>query len=553
MIQTLSIKNYALIEDLEINFSNGLTIITGETGAGKSILLGALGLIMGERADLKKFYDQNEKCIIEGHFNIGRYNLHSFFDEHELDYEDELVVRREITPSGKSRAFVNDTPVTLDILKTLSGALIDLHQQFDSLDIHEVSFQLKMLDALAGNHKLLEKYSLTYKEYHKNKRKLEALIQQHEASMKEMDFLQFQLDEFEEAQLENGEQESLEEELDQLNNAEEIKKALAGAFMQVSEHETAIVSQLKEVQRNLSHVENFHGELRQMNEKLDALTLELEDLGNSFGDLGEKIEYDPERIQEVETRLNKIYRLQKKHQVNSIEELLAIQEKLQLQFEDLEGMDSEIGKLDDLVGQQEGALEEIAEKLAAARRRVAPGFEEKIMDLLAQLSMPSAQLKIDIQESDDLLPTGKDQVKYLFSANKGSKLNDIKSVASGGEISRLTLVTKSLVASSIPLPTLIFDEIDSGVSGDVALKMGNILRQLSNGHQVVVITHSPQVAAKADAHYFVYKEESVEKTHTRVKLLEEKERIHTLAVMLSQNPPSEAALENAKGLLATAN
>ncbi|MCB0662608.1 MAG: DNA repair protein RecN [Saprospiraceae bacterium] len=553
MIQTLSIKNYALIEDLEIDFSNGLTIITGETGAGKSILLGALGLIMGERADLKKFYDQNEKCIIEGHFKIDRYNLKPFFAEHELDYDDELVVRREITPSGKSRAFVNDTPVTLDILKTLSGALIDLHQQFDTLDIHEVSFQLKMLDALAGNHALLETYSQTFRQYQKNQRRLEALVQQHEASMKEMDFLQFQLDEFEEIQLEDGEQETLEEELDQLNNAEDIKKALSGAFMQVSEHETAIVSQLKDVQRNLSQVEGYNSELKVMNEKLENLTLEIEDLGNSFGDLGDKIEYDPERIQEVETRLNKIYRLQKKHQVNTIAELLEIQEKLQFKFEDLEGLDSEIGQLDDLVGQQEGELGEIAAKLAEARRAVAPGFEQKIMNLLAELSMASSQLKIDIQESDELLPTGKDHVKYLFSANKGGRLNEIKTVASGGEISRLTLVTKSLVASSIPLPTLIFDEIDSGVSGDVALKMGNILRKLSNEHQVVVITHSPQVASKANAHYFVYKEESAEKTYTRVKLLEETERIHTLAVMLSQNPPSDAALENAKGLLATAN
>lgn len=553
MIQTLSIKNYTLIEELEIDFSNGLTIITGETGAGKSILLGALGLIMGERADLKKFYDQNEKCIIEGNFKIGRYNLSAFFEAHELDYADELLIRREITPSGKSRAFVNDTPVTLDILKALSGALIDLHEQFDTLDIHEVSFQLKMLDALAGNHSLLENYNLTYKDYQRNKRKLEQLIQQHEASMKEMDFLQFQLDEFEDVSLVNGEQESLEEELSQLNNAEEIKRALAGAFMQVSEHESAIVSQLKEVQRNLSHVENYHQELRQMNEKLETLTLELEDLGNSFEGLGEKIEYDPERIEEVASRLDKIYRLQKKHQVNNISALLEIEEKLRFQLEDLQGMDTAIGKLDGLVGEQETRLESIAEKLAKARRSVAPEFEEKIMNLLAQLSMPSARLKIDIQEAEDLQPTGRDNVKYLFSANKGGRLNEIKSVASGGEISRLTLVTKSLVASSIPLPTLIFDEIDSGVSGDVALKMGNILRKLSNEHQVVAITHSPQVAAKADAHYFVYKEETAEKTLTRVKLLEENERIHTLAVMLSQNPPSDAALANAKGLLATTN
>ncbi|MEZ4980737.1 MAG: DNA repair protein RecN [Saprospiraceae bacterium] len=552
MIKTLSIKNYALIEDLEIDFSRGLTIITGETGAGKSILLGALGLIMGERADLKKFYDQNEKCIIEGHFDIGKYKLKPFFEENELDYDKELVVRREITPSGKSRAFVNDTPVTLDILKELSGALIDLHQQFDTLDIHQVSFQLKMLDALAGNHDLLENYALTYKAYQKNTKRLEALIQQNEASMKEMDFLQFQLEEFSEADLEEGEQEELEEELNQLNNAENIKRTLASSFMQLTEHETAIATQLKDVHRNIASVEKFSKSIQELNEKLDALTLELEDVGASIGDIAENTEYDGERIQEVETRLNLIYRLQKKHQVISIAELLEIQEKLQSQLETLEGLDAEIGELDDLVGQQEGELEEIAEKLAEARRKVAPGFEQRIMDLLAQLSMGSAQLKIDIQEAEELLPTGKDHVKYLFTANKGGKLNDIKSVASGGEISRLTLVTKSLVASSIPLPTLIFDEIDSGVSGDVALKMGTILRNLSNEHQVVVITHSPQVAAKADAHYFVYKQESEEKTYTKVKLLEEKERIHTLAVMLSQNPPSEAAMENAKELLATA-
>ncbi|MEZ4950893.1 MAG: AAA family ATPase [Saprospiraceae bacterium] len=311
MIKTLSIKNYALIEDLEIDFSRGLTIITGETGAGKSILLGALGLIMGERADLKKFYDQNEKCIIEGHFDIGKYKLKPFFEENELDYDKELVVRREITPSGKSRAFVNDTPVTLDILKELSGALIDLHQQFDTLDIHQVSFQLKMLDALAGNHDLLENYALTYKAYQKNTKRLEALIQQNEASMKEMDFLQFQLEEFSEADLEEGEQEELEEELNQLNNAENIKRTLASSFMQLTEHESAIATQLKDVHRNIASVEKFSKSIQELNEKLDALTLELEDLGASIGDIAENTEYD-ERIQEVETRLNLIYRHFKK-------------------------------------------------------------------------------------------------------------------------------------------------------------------------------------------------------------------------------------------------
>ncbi len=553
MIKTLQIKNYAIIEELEIQFSKGLTIITGETGAGKSILLGALGLIMGKRADTKALYDVDKKCVIEANFSVGRYQgLKAFFEANDIDYEDETVVRREITPSGKTRAFVNDTPVNLKLLQQLSGSLIDLHQQFDTQDINDVSFQLRMVDALADNGDILAQYQKLFKSYQSNQRRLKKLIHQNETSAKETDFLNFQLKEFNAAELEDNEQELLEKELSTLSNAEEIKSKLAGAFRHLSDSEQSILSQLETLGLSLNQVSKFHSGLAPLIEKYDGLVLELGELSNEFEKIAGDTEHNPERAAEVQSRLDLIYRLQKKHGVNSIEGLLGIQANITQQLTTFGDLSNEIIDLENAITKAELALRKFATRLTKRRKAVVDGFLKLVHGQLALLSMEHARLQVAITPSEELLSTGADIVEFLFAPNKGSRFLSIKQVASGGELSRLTLCIKSLVASAIPLPTLIFDEIDAGVSGDVALKMGRILRKLSNEHQVVVITHSPQVASKADAHYFVYKRVDGQRTKTKVRALDKVERVRAIATMLSTNPPSDSAIENAKELLAMA-
>ncbi len=552
MITSLEIRNYALIDQLRVDFAKGLTIITGETGAGKSIILGGLGLIMGQRADTKALYDDSKKCVVEAHFDISNYDLRSFFEQHELDYEEELVVRREISPSGKTRAFVNDTPANLSVLQDISRSLIDLHQQFDTLDIHNVSFQLRMLDALADNNKLLREYEHGFRSYQADLRELKRLTEQRDRMRQEADFVAFQLREFEAAELQAGEGTQLELELKTLESAEDIKRVLGGAGMQISDTEPSIVSQLRDL---LPSVEGFQGLNTRMDEvieRLSGLVFELEDVGSVLIDLAEETEFDEERIAEVQDRLSVIYKLQQKHTVNSVEELLEIQEDYGSRVRSHTQIDRGINSLEQSLATQLRVLKERALQLRERRKAVAPDFLARIHERLGKLSMANAQLEIRFDDLEEPAATGMDDVEYLFSANKGSKLQAIKGVASGGELSRLTLVTKSLVASSIPLPTLIFDEIDSGVSGDVALRMGEILHELSAEHQVVTITHSPQVASKADKHYYVYKEDVGKRTATRVRELDKNDRVLAIAVMLSSDPPSKPAIANAKGLLASA-
>ena len=549
MINKLQIKNYALIEELEINFSKGLTIITGETGAGKSILLGALGLIMGKRADTKVLYNESVKCVVEAYFDIDMYNVQSFFEENDLDYAPQLIIRREITPSGKSRAFVNDTPVRLKILQSLSGALVDLHLQFDTLDIHEVSFQLRMIDALAENKEILESYQKGYDTYQVDKNQLNRLQAQQRKADQETEFIQFQLEELEALQLQAGEQESLEEELARLTNAEDIKRILGIAFQRLSNDEQAIVNQLEEVRQSLNEVCKYDARVEQLFQRLEHVLVELQDMSGDFEKVAEDTEYDPERIAETQQRLDTIYRLQSKHKVMSVEELMNIQEDLASKLSVFGDLTSEIARLQQSIKDQENKLLKQAKKLSKRRKRVGPGFEQRVLKLLGQLGMEHARLNVEYTALEELSSTGLDEINFLFAANPGSRLQLIKDVASGGELSRLTLVTKSLVASAIPLPTLIFDEIDSGVSGHISLKMGSILRKLSNQHQVVTITHSPQVASKADVHYFVYKKVKAGRTYTKVRQLTKDQRVRAIATMLSQNPPSESAIENAKELL----
>ena len=549
MIKRLSIKNYAIIEEVEIKFSNNLTIITGETGAGKSIMLGALGLIMGNRADTKSLNNPHQKCIIEGFFDVLPYDLKGFFEEHDLDYDTEVVLRREITPSGKSRAFVNYSPVNLNTLRALGIKLLDVHRQFDTLDIQNEDFQLRMIDALANNKKTLSEYKKLYTTYHKNTRTLTKLQEKSEREAKEVDFLMFQLEELSKAELNAGEQSELENELATLTNAEAIKQTLVASYQNLSESEVSIISSLQEMSNQIAQIKDFHKELAKIYTRFDGLIYELEDIANEFNGIGEDTEFDQGRITELNERLDLIYRLQNKHKVSDIAELIQIQENLEAQTKGFSDLSEQIIALEKIIDEQEQELREIAKILSERRIKKVPFFEKKVHAMLSDLSMKYAQLKINLTLREELTPSGFDKVEFLFTANKGGRLDLIKNVASGGELSRLALCIKSLVAGAIPLPTIVFDEIDSGVSGDVAQRMATILKKLSTQHQVVSITHTPQIAAKADKHFFVYKKVVGSTTKSFVKLLNREERIQELAIMLSGNPPSEYAISNAIDLI----
>ncbi|MEY4259826.1 MAG: hypothetical protein RL656_799 [Bacteroidota bacterium] len=549
MIKKLLIQNYALIEALELEFPSGLTIITGETGAGKSILLGALGLIMGNRADSRSLFDENKKCVVEAYFSIEKYGLASFFENNEIDYEDDLIIRRELTPAGKSRSFINDTPVNLKTLQDLSAELIDLHQQFDTSDIHDQNFQLKMVDALADNAHLLTKYRKEFREYAALKKQRDEIISMSQASQREIEFLNFQWDELDKANLQLGEEDSLEEELTRLTHAEDIKRILGATFSQLEESETSILTQLSDIAQSLSQVRRFDEVVGRLYERLATSQIELRELSRDIENRYEAIEYDPDRLKTVQERLDMLNRLLNKHHVSNVGELIKFRAQLASRLESFANRNMDIAAIEARISHLQNQLEQVASVLNERRIAVIPTFEDKIHQRLSLLALENARLEVHCQSVEDLGPNGKDSVFFLFAANRGSRMLPIKDVASGGELSRLALVIKSLVASAIPLPTLIFDEIDAGISGDVALKMGNILRTLSNEHQVITITHSPQVAAKADTHYFVYKEEMPERTLTCVKSLDKEGRIFSIASMLSQNPPSAFAIENAKELL----
>ncbi len=550
MLKRLHIRNYALIDELTIDFSERLTIITGETGAGKSILLGALGLVMGERADTKAFYNAAEKCVVEAFFDVAAYQLQDFFTENELDYDEEVVIRREISPSGKSRAFVNDTPVNNQLLQRLTDALIDLHQQFDTLDINNVNFQLRMVDALADNQTLLKTYQTGYRQYTADRKRLQELIERSANGAKEMEYLQFQLTELQQAELTEGEQEALEAEETRLTNADTIKQTYGAAYNYLADNEQNVIGQLQEIARSMSGTRRLGTELSAISERLDSTIVDLQDLAKDCERIGDNVENDPQRTLEVQERLNVLYKLQKKHVLGSVGELLALQARLEQQLGGFTDLGGEIARLEQAIVQHEQTLRAAAAVLSERRRSVIPDFEIKVKQMLTQLSMPHAHLQVSCQPVDTLTATGTDEVQFLFATNVGSRFQPVKDVASGGELSRLNLCTKSIVADAIPLPTLIFDEIDSGVSGDVSMKMGGILKELSARHQVVSITHTPQVAARADRHYFVFKRVQGDRTVTNVRLLNDDERVRSIAAMLSGTPPSEAAIGTARELVA---
>lgn len=550
MLKSLDISNYAIIEALHVDLHKGLNIITGETGAGKSILLGALGLIMGKRADKKVLYHQDQKCIVEACFSLDGEELKPFFEQNDLDFEPELIIRREIATSGKSRAFVNDTPTTLAILQQLSDKLIDMHQQFDTLDIHSASWQMEVLDCLAGNEKLLNKYQAQFKHYKKAIAQLQKLKDEAATAKRELDFVTFQYNELDEAQLELDEVEVKEQLLNKLNSAEDIQRITQQAYYNIEESEQSIVEQLVAIQREISEIQGLDPKLEETHIRIDQTIEELRDISQTIQQVSDSTEHDPQLAEETSQRLDLIYRLQQKHQVNSNEELIKIFDDLGEKINSYQAIDQDINKLEVEISKSLKELDSQADKIGKARKKVTGKLSKNVESSLSTLSMEHAQLKIELTETEELNILGKDKVSYLFSANKGGKLGLIKDVASGGEISRLTLVIKSLIADKMKMPTIIFDEIDTGVSGEVANRMADIINELSAQHQVLSITHSPQIAAKADHHYFVHKQETETRTITGIKLLDKSQRIEEIAKMLSGDPPSKAALANAKDLMA---
>ncbi len=549
MLRKLEIQNYAIIDKLEIDFPTGLTIITGETGAGKSILLGALGLIMGKRADTKVLFDQERKCFVEATFAIADYQLHEYFTEESLDYDDELIIRREIAPGGKSRAYINDSPVTLDILTTLTENLIDIHQQFDTLDIQKPVFQLRIIDALAGNKNVLEQYSNLYKDYRQTCQKLELLKEKNRNAQQEVEFLNFQIAEFDQADLKPNEQDELEMQLQKLTSAEDIIKNCSAIVQAVEEGENAILGQLQFVSNQFSSIKNLDKNFSDIYDRLLSVREELMDISKDASRISDSTEYDAAAIETTTTRLNIINRLQKKHGVITMDDLLKTQAEIKDKLNKYGDLTNDIENLERQISQKEIALKSLAQKLSEARKKVIPTLEKDVHNLLVGLSMNHAYIKVQTGVLSSFSNSGLDDISILFAPNKGSDFLPLKDTASGGEMSRLTLIIKSLVAGALTLPTLIFDEIDAGVSGDIAGKMGEILNNLANKHQIIAITHSPQIAAKAMSHYWVYKNDTESRTVTAMRQLDQGERVYEIAKMLSGNPPTEAAKANARELI----
>jgi DNA repair protein RecN (Recombination protein N) len=549
MLQKLSIQNYAIIDELEIEFSGKLNVITGETGAGKSIIVGALGLILGERADSTSLVSKEKKCIIEGVFDeAGKKELKLFLDKNDLDATGELVIRREIGTNSKSRAFINDTPVTLVQLNELSGLLVDLHQQFDTLELTQHDFQRQVLDALAANSPLLDEYQTIFRQWQLVKKELEELKSMKQQFDREADYNSFQFKELEEAGFKENELENIDGELKMLSNAEGIKSTLSKVYFELKESETPVVQHLKTLLNQLNAYSTYHPDLTALVQRLQSAQIELQDIADDLDRISSHIHYDPKKIEHLNERLSLGYKLQKKHGVNSTLELLTIQKQLEEKLQAVLNIDEAIQQKEkDLVKTHQHAFQ-LATKISDNRRRQSKPLEDKVNKLLAQVGMPNAKLKVDMDQAE-LNFSGSDNIEFLFDANKSGQFQPVRKVASGGELSRLMLCIKSLVAQSMDLPTLIFDEIDTGISGEAARQVGIIMKGLATKRQVISITHQPQIAGKADAHFFVYKEIVRDKVKTNIRLLNNEERITTIAKMLSGEKPTAAAMENAREML----
>jgi len=549
MLSRLHIQNYAIIDDLVIDFSKELNIITGETGAGKSILMGALSLILGQRADSSVLQQKDKKCVVEGYFNSEKRNaINDFLIENDLDPEEDLVIRREIAANGKSRAFINDTPVNVTQLRLLSSLLVDLHQQFDTMELGDAGFQREVLDALAENGKLLQQYTACFHQYIATKKELHELQLQQTAANTSFDYNKFLFDELEVVSLKENELEDLDIELKLLSNAENIKQQLGSIYFELKESELPLVQQLKSLINRLQSLEQFHTSIEGLNKRLLSAQIELKDIADELEQINDGVVYSASRIQEVNDRIAIGYKLLKKHGVNTTDELLSIKKVLQQKLNDVLNISEAILKKEKLTADFLKQCEQVAVTVSVNRNKVVKPFSEKVNELLKQVGMPNAQIKILVNHVA-LSQFGADEIEFLFDANKSERFEPLHKVASGGELSRLMLCIKSLVAKKLQLPTLIFDEIDTGISGEAAKQVGNIMKELSNGHQLIAITHQPQIAARATAHYFVYKAIKQDKIITSVKLLNNDERITTIAQMLSGEKPTAAALQNAKEMV----
>lgn len=549
MLLKLAVSNYALIDRLDIDFPRGLSIITGETGSGKSILLGALALILGQRADTSVLQDKSGKCIVEGEFDISRYSLEGFFEQNLLDYDDVSIIRREINESGKSRAFVNDTPVNLTVLKELGGRLVDIHSQHHNLLLAGSGFQLEVIDVIAGNAGVLEEYKRCYRLYREALDHYDTLREKAEKAGSDLDYYNFQLEQLNAARLAEGEQQELEEELQLLNHAGEIKEALVRATSGLDGDDISILAVLGDVRSGLSRIEPFFPRISELYSRLESSAIELKDISDELARLEAVTGFDPGRAGQVNERLDLIYSLQQKHHVSSVEELIALRDELSRKVEEINNYEFSIGEAERKLEECRNELALISDKLSETRVSAMPALQEHMESLLRRLGIPNARFRVRHSTLEDFSPYGKDRVEFLFSANRQSPPMELGKVASGGEMSRVMLSLKSLIAKSRSLPTIIFDEIDSGVSGEIAGMMGNIMKEMSLNMQVVNITHLPQIAGKGDQQFLVYKEDVADATHTRIRLLNRDERLREIARMLSSDGLTEAALTNARELL----
>lgn len=549
MLLQLSIKNYALIRQLEIKPSANLNVITGETGAGKSIMLGAVGLLLGNRADAKVLWDENEKCVVEGVFDIAAYRLKSLFENNDLDYQEQTFIRREIIPGGKSRAFVNDTPVTLEIMRKIGNKLMDVHSQHETLDLGNNLFQLELIDAFAGNQKIRDSYSLLWKTFTQAKSAYDSLVKESDELRQESDYVKFQLDELVKARLEEGEQERLEAELKVMEHAEEIKTQLIAVVQQLSQSELAVNSVLTSVRNQLNNIASYSADYQKLLERIESVRIELDDIADEAEHEESRIEFDPERIEEVKDRLSTIYQLMQKHRVKELKELLALQESLQIKFDKTSNLDESLHAAKAAFEKAQTELKTKAEELSKTRQKVFNPLCKQIVELLKDLGIPNAVLKMEHQS---VAPTanGSDAIELLFTANKGVEPRPLAQVASGGEFSRLMFSIKYVMAEKTALPTLILDEIDSGISGEIAIQLGKMMKEMAQRHQLITITHLPQIAAKGDTHYFVYKDDSSKKTVSMIRSLTPSERVDEIAKMIAGSKPSALAIENARELMA---
>ena len=549
MLTKLTISNYALINELNVKFHSGLNSVTGETGAGKSIILGALGLILGNRADLSVLKNKDEKCIIEGIFEIGNYNLDGFFEKNDLDYDSSTILRREIVPSGKSRSFINDTPVNLKIMRELGLQLIDIHSQHQNLELGNQKFQLDLVDTVSGSSKILAEYKTLYAEFRALQKKRSELIQKAEKANADLDYFQFQFNQLDEANLVAGEQEELENELEKLTHAEEIKNALVQVQSLLDDETFSAIQNVKESRKVLENIQHYLTEAPVLTERLQSCFLELKDILDETEMLAERVEHDPVRIEQVNDRLNLIYSLQQKHHVAEVAELIEIKDSFQQKINEAVGFDDEIKAVEKQLEQCQQKLEKKSAELTQVRTKSFKKIEQSVVADLKQLGMEKSRFEAVHQSLPDFTANGKDAVSFLFSANVDSAPAEISKIASGGEMSRLMLAIKNLLRNSKALPTVIFDEIDSGVSGEIAVKMGNILRSFSSSTQIINITHLPQIAAKGDAHFMVYKFEKEGKTFTSIKQLNDTERVEELAKMVGGESLTDSTIKTAKELM----